>query len=37
MATIKKWDNLFHELHFETYKEEILNFALNWMLEKIKA
>ena len=37
MATFKKWDNLFHELHFETNKEEILNFALNWMLEKIKA
>ena len=35
-ATFKKWPGLFHELHFESNREEILTFALNWMEKLLK-
>ena len=35
-VTLKLWDNLYHELHNEPEKEEVLNFIYDWIVEKIK-
>ncbi len=32
---IKSWPYCYHELHSEPEREEIFNFTLNWIREKI--
>lgn len=32
----KEWEGLFHETHNEPQKDEVLEFAYNWMLEQLR-
>ena len=34
-VTYKAWPGLYHELHFEPEREEVLTFALSWLEERI--
>jgi alpha-beta hydrolase superfamily lysophospholipase len=35
-ATLKLWDNGFHELHNETFNQEVYEYLVNWIKSEIK-
>jgi alpha-beta hydrolase superfamily lysophospholipase len=36
-CTLKLWDNLYHELHNEPEKDQVLEFITNWIRERLNA
>jgi alpha-beta hydrolase superfamily lysophospholipase len=36
VSELKIWDNLYHEIHNEPERLEVLEFAANWIKDKLK-